>query len=51
MHVILNGEQLDEVDCFTYLWTQVAADAWCEWDVVYRMNEGYSVGSAEKCAE
>ena len=26
MHVILNGETLEEVDCFKYLGSQVAAD-------------------------
>ena len=26
MHVILNGEPLDEVDCFKYLGSQVVAD-------------------------
>ena len=26
MHVILNGEPLEEVDCFKYVWSQVAAD-------------------------
>ena len=26
MHVILNGEPLEEVDCFKYLRSQVAAD-------------------------
>ena len=26
MHVILNGEPLEEVDCFKYLGSQVAAD-------------------------
>ena len=26
MHVILNGEQLEEVDCFQYLGSQLAAD-------------------------
>ena len=41
MHVILNGEPLDEVDCFKYLGSQVAADGGCEMDVVHRMNEGY----------
>ena len=41
MHVILNGEPLEEVDCFKYLWLQVAADGGCERDVVHRMNEGY----------
>ena len=29
MHVILNGEPLEEVDCFKYLWSQVAADGGC----------------------
>ena len=38
MHVILNGEPLEEVDCFTYLRSQVAADGGCERDVVHRMN-------------
>ena len=30
MHVILNGEPLEEADCFKYLWSQVAAgpDKW-----------------------
>ena len=41
IHVILNGEQLEEVDCFKYLGLQVAADGECERDVVHRMNEGY----------
>ena len=40
MHVI-NVEPLEEVDCFKYLGSQVAADGGCEWDVVHRMNEGY----------
>ena len=40
IHVILNGEPLGEVDCFKYLWWQVAADGGCEKDVVHRMNEG-----------
>ena len=26
MHVILNSEPLKEVDCFKYLWSQVAVD-------------------------
>ena len=49
MHVILQGEPLEEVDCFKYL----AADGGCERDVVHRMNEGYRVyiGSAEKFSE
>ena len=41
MHVILNGEPLEEVDCFKYLGSQVAADGGCEMDVVHRMNEEY----------
>ena len=41
MHVILNGEPLEKVDCFKYLGSQVAADGGCERDVVHRMNEGY----------
>ena len=40
MHVILNGEPLEEVDCFKYQGSQVAADGGCERDVVHRMNEG-----------
>ena len=41
MHVILNGGPLEEVDCFKYLGSQVAADGGCERDVVHRMKEGY----------
>ena len=41
MHVILNSEPLEEVDCFKYLGLQVAADGGCERDVEHRMNEGY----------
>ena len=40
MHVILNGEPLEEVDCFKYLGSQVSADGRCEMDVVQRMNSG-----------
>ena len=32
-YVILNGEPLEEVDCFKYLGSQVAADGGCENDV------------------
>ena len=39
--MILNSEPLEEVDCFKYLGSQVAADGGCERDVVHRMNEGY----------
>ena len=48
MHVILNGEPLEEVDCFQYLESQVAADGGCETDVVHRMNEGYRAWGALK---
>ena len=46
--MILNGEPLDEVDCFKYLLSQVAADGGCERDVVHRMNEGYREWGALK---
>ena len=46
MHTRLNGESLEEVGCFKYMGSQVAADGGCERDVVHRM-----MGSAEKCAE
>ena len=48
MHVILNSEQLEEVDCFKYLGSQVTADGGCERDVVHRMNEGYRAWLALK---
>ena len=48
MHVILNGEPLEEVDCFKYVGSQVAADGGCERDVVHRMNEGYIAWGAMK---
>ena len=44
--MILNGEPLEEVDCFKYLWSQVAADGGCERDVVHRMNEEYRAWGA-----
>ena len=51
--MILNGEPLEEVDCFKYLGSQVADDGGCERDVVHRINEGFSImkslGSTEKC--
>ena len=37
----LNGESLEEVDCFKYLGSQVAAGGGCETDVVHRMNDGH----------
>ena len=51
MHVILNGEPLQEVDCVKYLGWQVAADVRCEWDVVHRMNEEHRAWGALKCPE
>ena len=52
MHVILNSEPLEEVDCFKYLGSQVAADGGCERDVVHRMNDLSNRGlgiQAKKC--
>ena len=48
MHVILNGDPLEEVDCIKYLGSQVAADGGCERDVVHRMNDGYRAWGALK---
>ena len=48
MQVILNGEPLEEVDCFKYFGSQVAADGGCERDMVHRMNEGYRAWGALK---
>ena len=48
MHVILNGEQLEEADYFKHLGSQVAADERCVRDVVHRMNEGYRAWGARK---
>ena len=41
MHVKLNFESLEVVDCFKYLETQVAADSGCERYMLHRMNEDY----------
>ena len=49
MHMILNDEPLEEVDCFKYLGSQVAADGGCERNVVHRMNEGYRAWGGLKC--
>ena len=46
MHVILNGEPLEEVDCFKYLGSQVATDRGCQRDVVHKINEGYRAWGA-----
>ena len=46
MHVLLNGEPLEEVDCFQYLGSQVGADLGCERDVVHIINERYRAWGA-----
>ena len=48
MHVILNCEPLEEVDCIKYQGSQVAADGRCERVVVHRMNERYRAWGAMK---
>ena len=48
--MILNGEPLEEVDCFKYQGSQVAADGGGESDVGHRMNEGYRAWGALKSA-
>ena len=48
MYVILNGEPLEEVVCFKYRGSQVAADGGCERDVVHRINEGHKAWGALK---
>ena len=40
MHVRLNGETLEEVDCFKYMGSQMAADVGCARDVVHIVNKG-----------
>ena len=51
MHVLLNGEPLEEVDCLKYLASEVAADGGCERDVVHRINEGYKPWGALKSVQ
>ena len=48
MYARLNGEQLEDEDCFKYLGFQVAADGGCEGDVVHIMNRGYRAWRALK---
>ena len=50
MHVVLNCELLDEVDCFKYLESEVAVDGGCERDVVHRKNEWYLAWGTLKSA-
>ena len=44
----ISGEPLEEVGCFKYLGSQVAADVRCEKDVVHLMNEVYRAWGALK---
>ena len=46
MYAILNSEPLEDVDCFKYLGSQMAAEGGCERCVVHRINEGYRVWRA-----
>ena len=44
----LNDEPLEEVDCFKYLGSQLAAVESCQNNVLHRMNEGYTAWGAMK---
>ena len=46
--MVMGIELSEEVDCFKYLGSQVAADGGCERDVVHRKNEGYRAWGALK---
>ena len=49
MHVRLNGKPIMEVDCFKFLWSQVAGDGGCEKiNVVHRMNEYKDWGTLKR---
>ena len=48
MYMRLNGEPIEEVDCFKYLVSQALADGRCVRDVVHGMNEGYKAWRALK---
>ena len=37
----INAESLEELHCFQYMGSQVAADGGCENGLVQKMNEGY----------
>ena len=39
-HLILNGEPLEEVDCFKSQGSQVAAGGGRDRDLIHRMNDG-----------
>ena len=50
--LVIDATTGQNVDCFKYLKSQVAADGGCERDVVHRMNEGYRTwGALKKCPE
>ena len=51
MHVILNGEPLEEVKCFKYLGSQLAADGDVKWVYCTEWMRGIERVNAEKCAE
>ena len=44
MHVILNGELFEEVDCFKYLGSQVAAGGGCEMMRYTELMRGMEIG-------
>ena len=48
MHVILNGEPFEEVDCFKYLESQMAADGGGERDMIHRIKEWYQSSGTMK---
>ena len=48
MHVILNGEPLEEINFFKYLGSQVAADGGYEREVADIINEGHRAWGALK---
>ena len=44
----MRNTALEEVDCFKYLGSQMAANGGCARDVVHTMNEGYRASGALK---
>ena len=48
MHVRLNGEPLEEADCYKYPGSQMSAGGVCERDAVHMMIEGYRAWGAPK---
>ena len=46
--MILNSIPFEQVDCFKFLGSQVAADGGCERDVIHKMNEEYRAWGALK---